>query len=54
LGDAGAWSAREAVTVSKRWSRVADRYGVEIASGQNPVVILAATVALDAMAHPAR
>jgi uncharacterized protein YxjI len=42
-------------TVSKRWFRVADSYGVEIARpGQNPVVILAATVALDAMAHPAR
>ena len=41
-------------TVSKRWFRVADSYGVEIAPGQNPVVILAATVALDAMAHPAR
>jgi uncharacterized protein YxjI len=41
-------------TVSKRWFRVADSYAEEIAPGQNPVVILAATVALDAMAHPAR
>jgi uncharacterized protein YxjI len=40
--------------VSKKWFRVADSYGVEVASGQNDVVILAATVAVDMMAHPAR
>lgn len=40
--------------VSKKWFRVADTYGVEIAPGQNDVVILAATVALDEMAHPSR
>ena len=33
-------------TVSKRWFRVADTYGVEVSPSQNPVVILAATVAL--------
>ena len=38
-------------TVSKKWFRVADTYGVEIEPDQDPVVILAATVALDAMAH---
>jgi uncharacterized protein YxjI len=38
-------------TVSKGWFRVADSYDVETAPGQNPVVVLAATVALDAMAH---
>jgi uncharacterized protein YxjI len=37
--------------VSKKWFRVADTYGVEIAPGQNDVVILAATVAIDMMAH---
>lgn len=41
-------------TVSKRWFRVADTYGVEIAPGQDPVVVLAATVAIDMMAHPDR
>ena len=41
-------------TVSKKWFRVADTYGVEIARDQNPVVVLAATVALDMMAHEAR
>jgi uncharacterized protein YxjI len=40
--------------VSKKWFRLADSYGVEIAPGQNDVVILAATVAVDMMAHPAR
>ena len=40
--------------VSKKWFRVADSYGVEVAPGQNDIVILAATVAVDMMAHPAR
>jgi uncharacterized protein YxjI len=38
-------------TVSKKWFRIADTYGVEIAPDQDPVVILAATAALDVMAH---
>jgi uncharacterized protein YxjI len=41
-------------TVSKKWFRIADTYGVEIAPDQNPVIILAATVALDMMAHESR
>jgi uncharacterized protein YxjI len=40
--------------VSKKWFRLRDTYGVEIAPGQDDVVILAATVALDMMAHPGR
>jgi uncharacterized protein YxjI len=40
--------------VSKKWFRVADTYGVEIEPGQNDVVILAATVAVDMMAQPGR
>lgn len=40
--------------VSKKWFRVADSYGVEIEPGQNDVVILATTVAVDMMAHPGR
>jgi len=39
--------------VSKRWFRVADTYGVQIEPDQNEVLILAVTVALDSMAHPA-
>ena len=40
--------------VSKRWFRLADTYGVQIESGQNEVLMLAVTVALDSMAHPAK
>jgi uncharacterized protein YxjI len=36
-------------TVSKKWFRVRDSYGVEIAPGQNDVLILAATVCVDQM-----
>ena len=35
--------------VSKKWFRVRDTYGVEIAEGQDDIVILAVTVALDMM-----
>jgi uncharacterized protein YxjI len=37
--------------VSKRWFRVRDTYGIEIAEGQNDALILATTVCLDEMAH---
>jgi len=40
--------------VSKKWFRLRDTYGVEIAEGQDDIVILAATVAIDMMAHPGR
>ena len=40
--------------VSKRWFRVRDTYGVEVAPGANDVLILAVTAVLDNMAHPAR
>ena len=36
--------------ISKRWFRVRDTYGIEIAPGQNDVVVLAVAVAVDAMA----
>jgi uncharacterized protein YxjI len=35
--------------VSKRWFRVRDTYGVEIAPGQNDILVLAVTAAIDAM-----
>jgi uncharacterized protein YxjI len=41
-------------TVSKKWFRVADTYGVEVVPGRDPVLVLAATVALDVMAHEGR
>jgi uncharacterized protein YxjI len=40
--------------VSKKWFRVRDTYGVEIAEGQDDIVILAVTVAIDQMAHSGR
>ena len=40
--------------VSKKWFRVADTYGVEIAPGQDPALALAITAVVDTMAHEAR
>ena len=37
--------------VSKRWFRVRDTYGIEIAEGENDALILAATVCIDEMSH---
>ena len=45
---------RPVATVSKKWFRVADTYGVEIENDQDPVLVLAATVAVDMMAHPSK
>jgi uncharacterized protein YxjI len=40
--------------VSKKWFRLRDTYGVEIEPGQNDILILAITVAIDMMAHEGR
>ena len=40
--------------ISKKWFRVADTYGVEIAGGQDPVLVLAIAAALDNMTHRTR
>ena len=40
--------------VSKRWFRVRDTYGVEVAPGENDVLILATVAVIDTMAHPDR
>jgi len=37
--------------ISKKWLSLTDTYGVEIASGQNDIVILAIAIAIDMMAH---
>jgi uncharacterized protein YxjI len=37
--------------VSKRWFRVRDTYGIEIAPDQNDALILAVTVCIDEMSH---
>ena len=37
--------------VSKRWFRVRDTYGIEVATGQDDALILAVTVCIDQMTH---
>lgn len=41
-------------TVSKKWFRVRDSYGVDIAPGHDDALILAITVVIDMMAHKGR
>lgn len=41
----------EVARISKKWFQLRDTYGVEVALGQNDILILAVTVALDNMAH---
>ncbi|MFD9124418.1 LURP-one-related/scramblase family protein [Kitasatospora sp. NPDC059571] len=43
---------RKVAEVSKRWFRLRDTYGVDIGPGEDTPTLLAATVAIDAMAHP--
>lgn len=40
---------RKIAEVSRRWFRVRDTYGVEVAPGQNDVLLLAVAVCIDAM-----
>ena len=42
---------RKIAEVSKKWFRVRDTYGVEVAPDQNPALLLAVAVAIDEMAH---
>ena len=37
--------------VSKRWFRVRDTYGIEVAPGEDDALIIALTVCIDQMAH---
>ena len=39
-------------TVSKRWFSWSDTYGIEIADGEDPVLILASAVVIDQACHP--
>jgi uncharacterized protein YxjI len=38
-------------SVSKKWFRVRDTYGIEVRGGEDEALLLALTVALDAMSH---
>ena len=40
--------------ISKKWFRISDSYGIEIAPGQNDVLILAVSAVIDMMAHSGR
>jgi uncharacterized protein YxjI len=42
---------KKVAEVSKRWFRIRDTYGIEIAPGQDEALILAATVCIDQMTH---
>lgn len=42
---------RKMAEISKKWFRITDTYGVEIAPGQNEILILAITVAVDMLVH---
>jgi uncharacterized protein YxjI len=44
----------DVATISKRWFRMRDSYGVEVAPGQNDLLILAATVCIDQLSHDVR
>jgi uncharacterized protein YxjI len=43
---------RVVATVSKRWFSWSDTYGVEVADGEDPVLILASAVVIDQACHP--
>lgn len=43
---------RTVATVSKRWFRLTDTYGVDVAEGEDPVLILASAVVVDLACHP--
>ncbi|MBI1764059.1 MAG: LURP-one-related family protein [Acidobacteria bacterium] len=47
-------SERVVATVTKRWFSWTDSYGVEIAPGEDDVLILASTVVIDAACHDER
>jgi uncharacterized protein YxjI len=40
--------------VGKRWFRVADTYGIEVAPGQDDPLVVAVAIVIDSMTHPAR
>lgn len=42
---------RVVATVSKKWFRLTDTYGVDIADGEDPVLVLASAVVIDLICH---
>ena len=41
-------------TISKKWFRIRDSYGVEVAPGEDAALMLAITAVVDSMAHEGR
>lgn len=44
-------NGRQVAAISKQWFTVRDTYGVDVAEGEDPVLILACAVAIDRMCH---
>jgi uncharacterized protein YxjI len=42
---------KKVAEVSKKWFTITDTYGVEIAEGQNDILVLAVAIAIDMMVH---
>jgi len=42
---------KKVAEVSKKWFTITDTYGVDIAEGQNDILILAVAIAIDMMVH---
>ena len=40
--------------IGKKWFRVRDTYGVQVAAGQDAAIVLAVAIVIDQMSHPAR
>ena len=45
---------RTVATVSKQWFALGDTYGVDVAAGEDDVLVLASTVVVDMACHPDR
>lgn len=43
---------RTVATVSKRWFQFADTYGIDIQPGEDDLLLLASTIAIDLCTHP--
>ena len=40
--------------IGKKWFKVRDTYGVQVAPGQDDALVLAVAIVIDQMSHPAR
>lgn len=45
---------KRVATVSKKWFRLTDTYGVDVAPGEDPILILASAVVIDLCCHQPR